>query len=342
MPNPSSGPAIGLPTHTRKGIPASFYDTVSHKSLLGEHGVEKELVNKQGLKLATYYWPAEHAKAVLIFVHGHGAHLLFEMLRGQGPGQPPVYEGSWVEAFNTAGISVCGIDNQGCGRSEGLHGLRFYVERFDDYVDDVLQLARSLRDGAAPPGFTGLPVFLGGLSMGGCIVFNAMLREAHLSLTGELFRGALMLAPMLSLERVSRKGINPYIMPLSNLLSKIWPTGEVVATDRNTLYPDIQEEWDKDPLTMKGKTRVRNANEYLRITQEVMKTGLDRAAFPFLVFHSENDTMCDCDGSKQLYQRAKSADKQLRLVNHMWHVLMRERDNEKIHAEMVDFILARA
>jgi alpha-beta hydrolase superfamily lysophospholipase len=31
---------------------------------------------------------------------------------------------------------------QGCGRSEGKRGLRFYVEKFDDYVQDVLQLAR--------------------------------------------------------------------------------------------------------------------------------------------------------------------------------------------------------
>lgn len=52
------------------------------------------------------------------------------------------YSGSWVEQWNARGISVCGLDLQGCGRSEGRRGLRFYVERFDDYVDDVLQLAR--------------------------------------------------------------------------------------------------------------------------------------------------------------------------------------------------------
>ncbi len=32
--------------------------------------------------------------------------------------------------------------SQGCGRSEGKRGLRFYCENFDDYVADVLQLAR--------------------------------------------------------------------------------------------------------------------------------------------------------------------------------------------------------
>jgi hypothetical protein len=61
----------------------------------------------------------------------------------------------------------------------------------------------------------------------------------------ELFRGAVLLAPMLSLEKVSRKGLNPYIRPISSLLSWLWPAGEVVATDHNTLYPEIQAEWDK-------------------------------------------------------------------------------------------------
>lgn len=57
-------------------------------------------------------------------------------------GTPMVYDGSWAAQWNAAGISVCGLDLQGCGRSEGKRGLRFFLERFDDYVGDVLQLAR--------------------------------------------------------------------------------------------------------------------------------------------------------------------------------------------------------
>lgn len=32
---------------------------------------------------------------------------------------------------------------------------------------------------------------------------------------------------------------------------------------------------------------------------------LEEATFPFIVFHSENDTMVDVDGSKALFLRAK-------------------------------------
>lgn len=66
----------------------------------------------------------------------------------QEAGSPPKYRGSWVEKLNQEGFSVCGIDQQGCGFSEGLE---CYVERFDHYVDDVLQFARSVPV-LAPPG----------------------------------------------------------------------------------------------------------------------------------------------------------------------------------------------
>ncbi len=62
--------------------------------------------------------------------------------RMQNLGEPMAYEGSWAQLWNQRGISVCGIDLQGCGRSEGKRGLRFYCDQFEDYVEDVLQLAR--------------------------------------------------------------------------------------------------------------------------------------------------------------------------------------------------------
>eukprot|EP00887_Chlorella_sp_A99_P006074 scaffold22.g6074.t1 len=239
------------------------------------------------------------------------------MVNQKAPGQVPVYEGSWVQRFNAAGISVASLDNQGCGRSEGL---RFYVERFDDLVADLIQLASLLRpeeEGRGAPG--GLapapPLFVGGISLGGCIAYHATRARR------ELFRGCLLLAPMLSLERVSRQGLNPYLRPVARVLSRLTPTAAIVATDKNVLFPDIQALWDADPLAVKGKTRVRNAQEYLRIC-EVTMAGLEGCDFLIVAWHSENDTMCDCEGSKQLYLHASSPDKTLRLVNSMWHVLV--------------------
>lgn len=57
----------------------------------------------------------------------------------QEPGQAPQYSASWVDELNARGYSVCGLDQQGLGFSEGLRG---YVERFSDYVADVVQFAK--------------------------------------------------------------------------------------------------------------------------------------------------------------------------------------------------------
>ena len=316
------------------GVPRTIYDETDTALLLGPTGSETIMVNRQGLKLKRYFWaaPSNTAKCTLLFVHGHGAHQCFELLNYQGPGLPPTYQGSWVQSLNNGGINVVGIDNQGCGRSEGFNGLRFYVDSFDDYVTDVLQVAESVSTDLASS--KPLPLFIAGVSLGGCITFFAVQRRP------ELFAGALLLAPMLSLERASRKGLNPIMRPLASIFSRIIPTAPIIATDRNSLYPNIQAMWDADPLTMHIKTRVRNAHEYLRATEMAMAS-LEDIDLPLLLVHSENDTMTDAEGSKQLYLKAKSGDKTLRLVNSFWHVLLKEPSNEKILAMMTEWILAR-
>jgi len=102
--------------------------------------------------------------------------------------------------MNDAGYSVAGVDNQGAGRSGGLFG---YVDRFDDFVSDLLQLVAFVRSPKAPEGFgPDLPLFGLGCSLGGCIALQASMRQPA------LFQGLVLLAPMLSLERVKRAGAN--------------------------------------------------------------------------------------------------------------------------------------
>ena len=64
----------------------SLYDANNRQQQLGPRGVESFFVNKQGLKIATYFWPSEvsdKTKAVVLAVHGHGAHIQNEYLRRQ-------------------------------------------------------------------------------------------------------------------------------------------------------------------------------------------------------------------------------------------------------------------
>eukprot|EP00955_Chlamydomonas_euryale_P111652 366082-Chlamydomonas_euryale.AAC.20 len=242
----------------------------------------------------------------------------------QGLGQPPIYEGSWVQSLNNAGYSVVGIDNQGAGRSSGL---RCFCRKFDEYVEDVVMSVKLAPQLGIPNLDLSLPRFMMGASMGGCLSVMCAMREP------ELIKGVALLAPMMSLEKVSKKAQNRILRPVSMLLNATVPAAPLVATAKNHMYEDLQIHYDHDHGCYHGGTRVRNATEYLRVTGWLMRN-MHLVNFPFIVFHSENDTMVDCDGSRALYTHASSEDKTLRLVNHMWHILAKEPGNEKVLAEV--------
>lgn len=219
---------------------ASLYSESTRQDQLGPRGVESMFVNGQGLNLAAYFWPSDNPNnttAVVLCVHGHGAHLQNEYLKRtvsthyrpglithaldtqcciynsvrvacvwtlQVAGKAKLYQGSWIQAFNRAGFSVCGIDQQGLGFSESRRNCRCYVESFDDYINDVLQLRRckllscstepqymamvlrallwfcSSLDSCTIDGFANKPVFLLGASLGGCISVCAIAQQVSL------------------------------------------------------------------------------------------------------------------------------------------------------------------
>ncbi|CAL5219173.1 g957 [Coccomyxa viridis] len=320
-----------VPDYFSKTRRRTLFKNEPKERQLGPHGSSSSFLNSQGLRIASYYWPADgKVKAVVVFVHGHGAYLMHELLHIPTAGMPPQYSKSWVEVLNKAGFSVCGIDQQGCGFSEGLE---CYVERFHYYVDDVLQFARSLNS-CTVKGFSGKQMFIAGCSLGGCISVNAICRE------GKLFKGAALFAPMLSLERASQHGLNYYLRPLAALLSYVWPTLPAASTTKNDQHPELQALWDEDPLCWHGATRARVAHEYLLAAEAGLKA-MNAYTFPFIVFHGGDDTLTDPDGSKKLYERSQSKDKTFRLMPGRWHVLLKEPGNDVILKEVISWMTER-
>ncbi len=58
-----------------------------------------------------------------------------------------------------------------------------------------------------------------------------------------------------------------------------------------------------DPLVYHGNTRARNAAEFLRVTEDIVQS-MDAMDFPFIALHGDIDTLCDPDGSRQLFERS--------------------------------------
>lgn len=70
------------------------------------------------------------------------------------------------------------------------------------------------------PSFRGRPLYLCGASLGGCIALRATLHRP------ELFQGLVLLAPMLSLEKVAQAGINWLLRPIGNVISLLAPRSQ--------------------------------------------------------------------------------------------------------------------
>ena len=154
-------------------------------------------------------------------------------LLSQAAGAPPRYPASWAAAWAAAGFSVAGLDNRGCGLSDGPRGLRCFVERFEDYVDDVISFAKAIQTQGGP-GFAGLPVFVVGVSLGGCIAVHAAERDPS------LFRGVILLAPMLSIDAMAKRGVNRLLVAVAGALSALVPTLPVARMPGNNLHPELQ------------------------------------------------------------------------------------------------------
>ena len=102
--------------------------------------VTGSILNKQNLRLATFYYPVKGRKKVkgtILAIHGYGAHCHWEYM-----GYPyNTYKNGWVENFNNNGYNVLTYDHQSHGLSQDLiPGVRCYIDRFDDLIDDALQI----------------------------------------------------------------------------------------------------------------------------------------------------------------------------------------------------------
>lgn len=307
----------------------SVDNSVASSVFLGARGSLRFYTDANGFAIAYYIWPAASgkAKATICGVHGHGSHSRYEFLNTPKPGAPGEYKGSWVERLNKIGYAFVSVDLQGCGMSSGLRG---FVNSWEDYVENVVQVGELIK--ATPmPGVNSSKLFLLGESMGGGLALDVIIRYP------DMFEGAVLLAPMLSLEKLTKRGINKYIIHILNFLSWLVPTLPLAETAVCEKFPEIQACWDHDPLTYKDRGRARNAAEYLRVTHKLMRS-FNKVKAPFLVFHSEGDNMTDPDGSKKLYKEAASDDKTLRLVNDMWHFLVKEPGSDKVLDEIVNWL----
>ncbi|CAK9136128.1 unnamed protein product [Ilex paraguariensis] len=299
--------------------PDEFYSrhSVSHGS--------EFITNPRGLKLFTQWWtplPPTKIIGTVCVVHGYTG------------------ESSWFVQLTAvhltkSGFATCAIDHQGHGFSNGLVA---HIPDINLVVDDCISFFDSFRDRHAPS----LPSFLYSESLGGAIALLITLRRSSSrSYDGVVLNGAMC--------GVSDKFKPPW--PLEHFLSiiaAVVPTWQVVPTRGRIPEVSFKVEWKRklataSPRRSMARPRAATAHELLRVCREVQGR-FHEVDVPLLIVHGGDDVICDPVCAEELYQRAASKDKTIRIYPGMWHQLIGEPEEnvELVFGEVVEWLRTRA
>lgn len=275
---------------------------------------EGHFQSKDGLELFTRSWRPEgmETKAATMIIHGLAEHSgrylhVGEFLAGRG-------------------IAVEGFDLRGHGHSSSP-GSKTYVKRFDDYVSDAYLMLQHLMER-----YAGLPIFVLGHSMGGLIASLLVVTRQP------AIRGLIISAPALKIS----DDISPLLVKLSAVIGKLFPHLPTIKLDSSAISrdPEVVQKYDTDPLNYRGGIRARTGAEINRATQ-IIQRQMEAIRLPLLILHGTADRLADPTGSKQLYERARSSDKTLKLYEGFYHEVMNEPEKEKVLDDIASWIEVR-
>ncbi|XP_078607941.1 monoglyceride lipase-like isoform X2 [Branchiostoma floridae x Branchiostoma japonicum] len=278
----------------------------------------QHMVNADGQYLFCKTWEpdlkeGEKPRALLFHVHGLRCHcgLLSSIL---------------ARLFNGHGILVFSHDHVGHGQSEGIPGDHMDI---DVMTRDVLQHIDMVS-----ARYPGVPIFLSGQSMGGPIAIRASLQRPG------LFSGMLLLSPAIRAALLAGMIVIGSIGAW--LLSEVRVGGPRPLLVLLSKHQESQTMYANDPFVFKEGIKLRAAHQLLNGIKETRQR-LHEVECPFLILHGENDSVTDIGGSRELYEQARSQDKQLKTYPNCLHNLLLETpdDVEKVQKDIVDWLLPR-
>ncbi len=250
--------------------------------------------------------PSGASKGDVLLVHGfseHGgryAHVA-EFLAGRG-------------------YTMWSMDNRGHGRSGGQRG---HVEKYDDYVQDLLLFHEEARKSGC-----GEKPFLLGHSNGGLIALRFAL--AH----PEKIRGLVLSDPLLKLAKP--------IAPLKELAGRILVRFSSKISFPNDLIP---EELTRDPAMQEAYLADPVIFHVVSVGwfQQMEKAGDDALhrsgdlRVPFLLLLGGDDPVCSGQASRDFFSRVRG-EKELKVYEGFRHEIFNEVGRERVMKDLGDWL----
>jgi alpha-beta hydrolase superfamily lysophospholipase len=260
-----------------------------------------------GKELYRRTWPVDAPDApALIIVHGFGEHCAR-------------YDGL-AQELNETGFSVYSYDHRYHGRSPGKRGMILDFEHLVKDLDAFLEHIHARLEGR--------DVMILGHSMGGLVLATRLER-------GPLpVKAAIFSSPFLQLEDVS-----PFLAALSGVLSAVVPWLPVAKLSTRAISRDPEEvaAYETDPLVHHGSIKVRTGAEFQR-SVAAARAGFERIDLPIYIIHGERDALVPPEGSKLLFERAHSEDKQLKIYDGGYHELFNDTCREEVLHDLREWL----
>jgi len=269
---------------------------------------EDRITGGAGLNIFVRSWrPVGTPRAVVVICHGVKSH--------------SGYYGWVAEQLVAHGLAVYALDLHGRGQSDGD---RFYLDKFQDYTDDVhatMALAKSREPG--------LPVFLLGHSAGG-VVSSVYTLEHQADLKGFICESFAfqVYAPDFALAVL--KGLS-HVAPHAHVL-------DLKTADFSRDPKAVQFMLD-DPLIAHEVQPTRTVAQ-LVLADERLKKEFPLITLPVLILHGTADKVTKPGGSQLFYDTAGSTDKTLKLYEGHYHDLLNDIGKEQVMTDINAWINA--
>lgn len=265
-----------------------------------------------GTCLQAYEWkPRGQVRGAVVIIHGIRDHA--------------TRYGALAEALGAQGFAVYAQDLRGHGRSGGD---RQRFESIGQLVADAdLAVAEAKRRNP------GVPVFVYGHSLGGLIATQYAL--AH----GAGLQGVVLSGPALKLMPSVTDGQKSAARFFSGVLPGL--PAQAVDDTEFVRDPAAKAELASDPQIDHANLPARSAAAALDAIDDVQRR-MDQVTVPLFIMHGAEDKATNPDGSRDLYARARSADKTLKVYDGMFHDLLHEPERDRIVHDVTAWISAHA
>ena len=229
-----------------------------------------------------------------------------------------------MEAWAKRGLASAAVDMRGHGRAEGKRG---HCTRFDEYLTDVDELFRLVRERVPD-----VPVFLFGHSFGGLVAsLHAIAHPSNwraLVLTDPFFGVALEVPAI----KVFAGKIASRIVPALGL-----PSG-LVGADM-THDAKVAKAYDEDPLVFRNAT----ARWFTETTaaQALAISTAPSLSMPLYVVFGTGDRVVKQERARAFFDAAGSKDKHWDSREGLYHEVLNEPEWPAIAGAIADWVLAR-